>query len=124
MIFVFGSNESGIHGAGAAKVALEQHGAVYGQGFGQAGNSFAIPTKDWRIQTLPYATIKEYVNRFIVFARFNPDLTFQITQLGCGLAGLRADVMATMFKYAPANCLFDEAWAEFLPKKEFWGTYP
>jgi hypothetical protein len=133
-IFVFGSNESGIHGAGAARVAVNNHGAIWGQGFGPAPltpspkyppTSFAIPTKDWRIADLPYDVIKQYVGRFIVYARMHPELTFQITQLGCGLAGKRADLMAQMFKYAPENCLFDEAWAPFLPKKaKFWGTFP
>ena len=133
MIFVFGSNEAGIHGAGAARTAMQQHGAVYGVGFGPQGNSFAIPTKDWRIETLPFEFIVPYVQRFIVYARFNSNLNFQVTQLGCGLAGLKAEHMAPLFKYAPANCFFDEAWepefAKILPaaklrEKQFWGTYP
>jgi hypothetical protein len=45
-IFVFGSNPEGRHGAGAAKIAKEQFGAIYGQGEGIQGNSYAIPTKD------------------------------------------------------------------------------
>lgn len=45
-IFVFGSNPKGVHGAGAAKVAREQFGAVYGVGEGITGNSYALPTKD------------------------------------------------------------------------------
>lgn len=43
-IFVFGSNEEGYHGAGAAKQALK-FGAIMGKGFGFGGNTFAIPTK-------------------------------------------------------------------------------
>ena len=31
-IMVFGSNEAGIHGAGAAKFAYEKKGARYGKG--------------------------------------------------------------------------------------------
>ena len=45
-IFVFGSNESGIHGAGAAFLANKKFGAVYGEGIGLFGKSYAIPTKD------------------------------------------------------------------------------
>lgn len=123
MVFVFGSNEAGIHGAGAAREALLKYGAVQGTGFGPMGQSFAIPTKDWRIQTLPTEVIKAYVDRFIVFARFNPSLQFKVTRIGCGLAGLRDDVVAPMFKFAPVNCLFDQAWEEFLPKATFWGTF-
>lgn len=124
MIFVFGSNESGIHGAGAAHAAYHGHGARLGQGFGYAGNSFAIPTKDWKIQTLPMAVIEQYINRFVVFARFNPEHKFQVTALGCGLAGLKHRDIAPLFKYAPPNCKFDELWKEFLPQKLYWGTHP
>ena len=67
-IFVFGSNESGIHGAGAARTALA-FGAEMFKGFGLAGNTFAIPTKDWTIQTLPISVIEVYVKRFIAFTK-------------------------------------------------------
>jgi hypothetical protein len=123
MIFVFGSNERGIHGAGAAKQAL-YYGALTGVGFGPMGRTFAIPTKDWRIETLPVEAIKHYVERFIVYARWNPREQFKFTALGTGLAGIPAQAMAELFKYAPDNCFFDEQWKEFLPKKQFWGTYP
>lgn len=45
-IFVFGSNPEGRHSAGAAKVAREKFGAIYGQGEGLQGNAYALPTKD------------------------------------------------------------------------------
>lgn len=125
MIFVFGSNEAGRHGAGAALWAAQHYGAKYGVGFGPQEHSFAIPTKDWRIETLPVVVIKQYIDRFIVYARWHPTDTFQVTQLGCGLAGLQAKDIAPLFKYAPPNCLFDEAWKEYLPKKHrYWGTFP
>ena len=45
-IFVFGSNPEGRHGSGSAKIALLHFGAIYGQGEGLQGNSYALPTKD------------------------------------------------------------------------------
>ncbi len=123
MIFVFGSNESGIHGAGAARTALDHHGARMGVGFGKQGQSFAIPTKNWKIDSLEIESIRHYVRRFIVFARMSPTATFKVTALGTGLAGIPTRVMAEMFKYAPDNCLFDEQWKEYLPGKKFWGTF-
>jgi hypothetical protein len=124
MIFVFGSNESGIHGAGAARVAMDQHGAVYGKGFGPQGNSFAIPTKDWRIGFLRGDVIKTYVDRFISYAYLKPDDVFQITAIGCGLAGKDCENMAKLFEHAPINCLFDEKWQPYLPKHfQYWGTF-
>lgn len=44
-IFVFGSNPEGKHGKGAAKVAVEQFGAIQKQGEGLQGHAYALPTK-------------------------------------------------------------------------------
>ena len=99
-IFVFGSNLAGIHGAGAAKFALDNHGAVYGQGIGLQGRSYAIPTKDHNIITLPLNIIQEHVDEFIKFARQHPNLTFNVTRIGCGLAGYKPSQIAPMFANA------------------------
>ena len=127
MIFVFGSNESGIHGAGAARTAFNDFGAEMGKGFGKAGKSFAIPTKDWKIGPLPLDVIEHYVNRFIVFARMSPNAKFKITAIGTGLAGILPSEMARLFKYAPENCLFDSQWEPCFTamhqKKNYWGTF-
>jgi hypothetical protein len=123
MIFVFGSNTAGIHGAGAAKVAAKQHGAIRGIGFGRCGNSYAIPTRDGDFVTLSLPTIQTYVNAFIKYAKSCPDLEFQVTAIGTGYAGLAHRHMAPMFKDAPNNCLFDDVWKPWLPGKRFWGTY-
>jgi len=45
-IFVFGSNPEGGHGAGAAKIAKSKFGAIYGNGHGIQGNSYALITKN------------------------------------------------------------------------------
>jgi hypothetical protein len=87
MIFVFGSNLAGRHGRGAALCAKNAHGAVYGVGVGRTGNAYAIPTKDERIRTLPLERIAPYVSAFLDYARANPDLEFEVTKIGCGLAG-------------------------------------
>ena len=96
-IFVFGSNESGYHGAGAAKLAVDRFGAKMGQGFGMAGSTFAIPTKDWDIQTLPVNVIAHYVARFMYLASLYKKKTFLVTKLGCGLAGLTVEEIAPLF---------------------------
>ena len=59
-IFVFGSNEAGRHGKGAALTAVREYGAKMGQGYGRQGQCFAIPTKSAKIQTLKLPTIKTY----------------------------------------------------------------
>lgn len=96
-IFVFGSNEAGIHGAGAARQALDQFGARWGVGFGPQGKTFAIPTKDWSIRTLPIQYIKPYVNSFLSYALTQPNLVFLVTEIGCGLAGYKPKDIAPLF---------------------------
>ncbi len=99
-IFVFGSNLAGRHGAGAAKFALDNHGAIYGVGVGLQGDSYGIPTKDQNIETLPLTYIRVYVNQFIEFAKHMPDLVFNVTAIGCGLAGYTPSQIAPMFSSA------------------------
>lgn len=99
-IFVFGSNEAGIHGGGAALTALQKFGAIRWIGEGLQGQSYAIPTKDVNIITLPLPIIKGYVDRFIEFAISRPDLIFLVTEIGCGLAGYKPKDIAPMFKNA------------------------
>ena len=98
-IFVFGSNEAGIHGGGAAKTAQEKFGAIYGVPFGLMGQSFAIPTKDTRIETLPLSDILNYLVSFIKFTIDNPQLKFYLTKIGCGLAGYTTnDIKSILWK--------------------------
>lgn len=99
-IFVFGSNESGRHGLGAAKTAMKW-GAKYGQGSGIQGNTYGIPTKDRNVRvTLPLDRIAFYVDKFIIFAQKQSDLTFLVTEIGCGLAGYKPKDIAPLFKAA------------------------
>jgi hypothetical protein len=124
-IFVFGSNEAGRHGAGAAYTALKQHGAVYGMSYGHYGDSFAIPTKDRAVKNpLPMSQIKGYVEGFVAYARSHPEWTFQVTRIGCGLAGWTDEYIAPLFMFAPDNCLFDEKWRPWIQAyHKTWGTF-
>jgi hypothetical protein len=96
-IFVFGSNLSGRHGKGAAKTALKW-GAKYGQCCGIQGNTYAIPTKDKKMRTLPLNIIKNYINTFINYAKNNNQKIFLVTEIGCGLAGYNPIDIAPLFK--------------------------
>jgi len=113
-IFVFGSNLSGRHGRGSALRAREHHGAVSGKGVGLQGTSYAIPTKDHALRALPLEQIAHYVKRFIEFAREHSEMTFQVTRVGCGVAGYSDEKMAPLFAGAPKNCHFPEEWKPFL----------
>lgn len=114
MIFVFGSNLAGRHGKGAALFARLKHGAIYGQGYGRQGNSFAIPTKDHQLITLPPEKIEEYVDKFLKYARASSSEMFQVTRIGCGFAGYKDEQIAPMFKGAPDNCIMPEEWKDLL----------
>lgn len=99
-VFVFGSNKGGKHGRGAAKTALGW-GAKWGQASGLQGRTYGIPTKDASIRrTLSIAEIKPYVDEFIRFAIANPQLKFLVTEVGCGLAGLKPKDIAPLFAEA------------------------
>jgi hypothetical protein len=109
-VFVFGSNLGGRHGKGAALYAKQHRGAIYGQGVGRQGSSYAIPTKAANLKVLPLSAIAIYVTAFLAYARQNPKLTFEVTRIGCGLAGYKDDDIAPLFKGAPSNCQLPEGW--------------
>jgi hypothetical protein len=108
LVFVFGSNLAGRHGKGAALEARLCHGAIYGQGEGRQGMSYAIPTKDERLRPLPLLRIGEGARRFIEHALGHPDERFLVTRIGCGLAGFTDGQIAPMFLEAPGNCELPE----------------
>lgn len=94
-IFVFGSNLAGHHAGGAARVAINRFGAIWGQGEGLQGNSYAIPTMQGGVES-----IKPYVERFIELAKRERALTFYVTKIGCGIAGFQLKEIAPLFKNA------------------------
>lgn len=94
-IFVFGSNLEGCHAGGAARIARERFGAIWGQGVGLQGQSYAIPTMLGDAKM-----IKPYIDEFIKFADMHPEMTFFVTRIGCGIAGYRDEDIAPLFARA------------------------
>lgn len=94
-IFVFGSNLKGMHGGGAARAAYNKFGAVWGQGVGLQGQSYAIPTMHGGVDA-----IKPYVDEFITFATEHPEYFFYVTRIGCGIAGFNDEEIAPLFRNA------------------------
>ena len=94
-IFVFGSNLAGMHGGGAARIALNQFGAIWGQGVGLQGKSYAIPTMHGGVNL-----IQPYVDEFIIFAEEHPEMHFLVTRIGCGIAGFADTEIAPLFAAA------------------------
>lgn len=72
-----------------------------GQSVGLQGNTYAIPTVNNNInRTLSIDEIKPFVDDFILFAKDNPNLIFLVTEIGCGIAGLKHETVAPLFKDA------------------------
>ncbi len=82
---------------GAALTAYKKFGAVWGgKGTGLQGQSYGIPTMHGGTEE-----IKPYVEEFIDFAIANPELTFLVTRVGCGIAGFRDSEIAPLFFPVP-----------------------
>lgn len=114
-VFVFGSNLAGMHGGGAAHAAFRKFGAVWGQGIGLQGQSYAIPTMQGGVET-----IEPYVNEFIAFAKQHQERFFYVTRIGCGIAGFRDNEIAPLFAGALGleNVCLPETFVKVLDKKD------
>ena len=95
-IFCYGANAAGIHGAGAAKLALKWGAKMYE--YGLNGQTYGIPTKDRQIYTLPLDKIQLHVNVFLSFAFSHQEYEFLVTKIGTGLAGIPISDIAPLFK--------------------------
>lgn len=114
-IFVFGSNLDGAHGGGAARIAYNRFGAIWGQGVGLQGQCYAIPTMQGGVET-----IKPYVDEFIKFARQHQEYKFLVTRIGCGIAGFKDEDIAPLFKDALEvdNIILPHEFVKHLNKKD------
>lgn len=92
-IFVFGSNLDGMHIGGAARIAHDKFGAIWGQGVGLQGQSYGIPTMHGGVDD-----IKPYIDEFIKFAKAHEEMMFLVTRIGCGIAGFKDEEIAPLFK--------------------------
>lgn len=123
-IFVFGSNPEGRHGAGAAKIAREQFGAIYGQGEGLQGNAYALPTKDLRVKknnslrSISPEQIIKSIKKLYETAKQNPDKQFKVAYRNTdrvSLNGYTGLEMIDMFLKAgpiPTNIVFSKEWID------------
>lgn len=91
-VFVFGSNLQGLHYGGAARFAVQNFGAIMGQGVGLQGNSYAIPTMSG------IEIMDEHIKQFCEFAKANSDKRFLVTPIGCGIAGYSESEVAPLFE--------------------------
>ena len=102
-IFVFGSNGEGAHLGGAAATAVNKFGAIIGQAEGLQGQSYAIDTMDGE------DVMRNQIDGFIIFAKNHPELTFYVTEIGCGIAGYKPEQVAPYFKNCTDNIILPES---------------
>lgn len=124
-VFVFGSNLAGRHGKGASQTALKQFGAIYGQGNGLQGRSYALPTMSANapprpaiVRPLPLAEIARHADVFKAFAAEHQELFFFLTRVGCGSAGFTDRQIAPLFLNAPANVLRPPEWGRDVARNQ------
>ena len=102
-VFVFGSNASGHHCGGAARIAHERFGAVWGEGHGHHGQTYAIDTMSG------LDVLADEASSFLAYATAHPELTFLLTPVGCGIAGYTPAQVAPHFRGAPENVTMPES---------------
>lgn len=128
-VFVFGSNPEGRHGAGAARYAVLNYGAIYGKGRGLQGCSYALPTKNLTagytepatgikyltagVRSLTPQQIEANIAELYEHAASNPHYTYYIayTMDGRNLNGYSGEEMRDMFMHTepPENIVFHES---------------
>lgn len=112
-IFVFGSNLAGKHNGGGAKIALERFGAIYGEGVGIQGQSYAIPTLDANFKKIDLTEIRFYIDMFFQFAYNHPQYEFLVTKIGCGIAGYNISDIAPLLLNPFKNIILPEDFWNF-----------
>lgn len=77
------------------------------------GESYAIPTKDKHLYPLSLSRIKQHIDIFVNFANGNQHMTFDVTPVGCGLAGYKQEEIKPLFTNRislPPNIHFTKEW--------------
>lgn len=125
-VFVFGTNTEGKHDGGAAKSAMKDYEAVYGQARGLQGGEFG---RSYGIVTLDYTgkeevnltTIANEIDTLITFALENPQLTFYVTKIGCGISNYQIKDIAKLWrcKIIPPNMVLPIEFVDVTTYEEY-----
>lgn len=117
-VFVFGSNQKGIHGKGAALDAKNKFGAVQGVGEGLTGKSYALPTKSSPNVSLTIDEISKNIDTFLNVASKNPNKVFKMSAIGTNLAKFEPEVIADVLfsKNIPSNVKVPESLQKLKPE--------
>lgn len=116
-IFVYGSNQFAKHGAGSAKAAVDNFGAIYGDvPMGLCGQSYGIITKSFTNTPVSLDFITFQVQALYYFALLRQDLTFYVTKIGTALAGFTIEEIGNIFKtcmpFTPTNIILPKEFSK------------
>lgn len=130
-VFVFGSNANGEHIGGAANLAFQRFGAVWGVGEGLRGNSYALPTLNRNMRRVSLVSLTYSFKLLFREVDANPEMVFLLTKVGCGIAGYSPEEVASVFWSAlqvfyegrwstrvgclPENLVIPEAFYDYMP---------
>ena len=112
-VFVFGSNANGNHYGGAANLAYQRFGAVWGIGEGLRGNSYALPTLNRSMERVSVGALKQAFKHLFQEIDFNPELCFLLTKVGCGIAGYTVEEVARAF-WESVNSFYNGRWTTYV----------
>lgn len=113
-VWVFASDTSGQHNHADAKIAQRHFGAQIGHSAGATGDAFAILMLNDKRKALPMVDIQWQIHAFLRHASNTPQTPYYIARLAAGIAGLSDRRIAPLFKSAPANCHFPQAWSQWM----------
>lgn len=109
-IIVVGTNSAGRHAGGLAREAALKWGLLEGFSEGLIGRCYGFPTLDHQFERLTFGILEDERRRFYECAIANPDLTFLLTKVGCGIAGFKEEDIKQLFKDAPQNIIKPKGW--------------
>lgn len=112
-VFVFGSNANGNHYGGAANLAYQRFGAVWGVGEGLRGNSYALPTLNRSMERVSLGALKQAFKHLFQEIDLNPELCFLLTKVGCGIAGYTVKEVARAF-WESVNSFYNGRWTTYV----------
>ena len=111
-VYVFTSNIIGFHSGETSLIAIHRFGAIWGQGEGLQGQSYALPTMG-----LSEDEIKAHIEVFARCANEHPEFEFLVTKVGCGIAGFKERDIAPLFLDAylySRNITLPESFADII----------
>lgn len=110
VVNVFATDVDGLHQNTEAERAVNQWGALVGNGEGPSGLSYAIPVYNSEGKVRPIEQLRGPIRRFLEYASKNKKTIFKVSRLGCDLFGYDDFDVAPYFTNAPDHVILPVGW--------------